>query len=337
MILDFAVLALTIALAALNGANDVSKAVATLAGSGVARYRVAVLWGTAATLAGSIASLAVASPLVRLFSTGIVAAPPTEAFALAVIVGSSSWVLYATARRLPVSTTHAILGALVGSGLQLAPGSIKWSALPAQIVVPLLGSVVLSYGMSAGLNRLAAGVSELRVPGGSAARGRWSAGGGSALTSAHWLSSAAAGFARGLNDTPKIFAVGAFAVVPGVLPAEQLVAVVAAAMAGGALVTGIRVTRRLGEDIVTMTHLEGFVANLATALLVGAGANLGLPMSTTHVSTGAIAGVVRSNLSRLNGRTLRDFLLAWTATPLAAGTVAWTTFTAMRWLQPATG
>jgi PiT family inorganic phosphate transporter len=71
-----------------------------------------------------------------------------------------------------------------------------------------------------------------------------------------------------------------------------------------------------------MNHQEGFRANLTTAILVGVGANLGLPMSTTHVATGAIAGLARGDIARLNRRTLRDFSVAWTVTPLSAGLVS---------------
>jgi inorganic phosphate transporter, PiT family len=71
-----------------------------------------------------------------------------------------------------------------------------------------------------------------------------------------------------------------------------------------------------------MSHLEAFKANVTTATLVGVGATRGLPMSTTHVSTGAITGAAGFRPSRLNVRTLRDFLLAWTLTPAAAGLFA---------------
>ncbi len=71
-----------------------------------------------------------------------------------------------------------------------------------------------------------------------------------------------------------------------------------------------------------MNHQEGFQANLTTAMLVGLGANLGLPMSTTHVATGAIAGLAHGDVARLNRRTLRDFSLAWTVTPFSAGLVS---------------
>ena len=78
--------------------------------------------------------------------------------------------------------------------------------------------------------------------------------------------------------------------------------------------------------IVRMNHQEGLLANLATALLVGVGANFGLPMSTTHVSAGAIAGIAGEDTARLNRHTLRDLALAWTVTPLVAALIAGITY-----------
>jgi inorganic phosphate transporter, PiT family len=125
-----------------------------------------------------------------------------------------------------------------------------------------------------------------------------------------------------LNDTPKIVAIGAFALTPTGTDPTWLVVAVALAMAGAGLLFGARVVRSLGERVVRMSHVEGLRANLATALLVAVGANLGLPMSTTHVASGAITGLARGDFSRLNGRTLRDFAVAWTATPAIAGLVS---------------
>ncbi len=115
--LSVAVMFLTVALAAANGANDVSKGIATLAGAGAARYRTAILWGTVTTLVGAVASMTIAERLSALFSRGIVTAPPTPPFAVAVLVGATAWVGFATATRLPVSTTQAIVGALREFGL----------------------------------------------------------------------------------------------------------------------------------------------------------------------------------------------------------------------------
>ncbi len=145
---------LTLALAAANGANDVPKGAATLAGARVANYRAATAWGALTPLAGGLLSLALAASLTKLFSKGIVTAYPSDAFAFAVLAGAGMWVALATATRLPVSTTHAIIGALVGAGLAFAPHAVAWSNLPTRIVIPLLASVAESYAISVLLNRL---------------------------------------------------------------------------------------------------------------------------------------------------------------------------------------
>lgn len=361
--LTAAVLVFGLLLAAANGSNDDPKGVATLGGTGVARYRRALVWGVVATLAGAVVSTHLAARLTKLFSSGIVTTHPSPAFALAVLAGATVWVLFATAARLPVSTTHALVGGLVGAGLVLGPDSVAWAALVPKVVEPLLFSIVVAYGASAALNLLPGRVPECLCVGiahpvaieptpaagaalapasapGLAARtgtvaecrahGATGQGLMATLNGLHWLSAGAASFARGLNDTPKIVAVAAFALVPAGLGAGQLTALVAAAMAVGGAVGGMGIARRLGHDVVAMDHVEGAKANLVSAVLVGLGATRGLPISLTHVSTGAIAGAAGTHPSRLNRRTLRDFAIAWTVTPLVAGTIAASTFWLLR-------
>jgi inorganic phosphate transporter, PiT family len=133
----------------------------------------------------------------------------------------------------------------------------------------------------------------------------------------HWLTSGATAFSRGMNDAPKMVAL--------VLAAMSLVSfganirgvaftVVTLGMVAGSWIAGRRVTTVLAEKVTRMDHRDGFVANLVTAALVGPGAALGLPMSTTHVSSGAIIAVGAQNRSGLNWKTVRDFLLAWVVT-----------------------
>jgi PiT family inorganic phosphate transporter len=342
------VFVLVAVLAAVNGSNDVPKGVATLAGAGVTKYRTAILWGTITTLVGCVCSLALASKMTKLFSSGIVTAKPTNAFAVAVLVGAASWVALATVLRLPVSTTHALLGGLLGAGLLMSSGSVAWDAVPGKLITPLLLSIGVAYGISLVLalvfgrvGRRPSAQAEPATPVAAPAGPDPTAGGVSVLesteapaqlteqaphpvlTAAHWLTSGATGFARGLNDTPKMVAIGAFALVPAGMKTWQIMLLVAAAMAAGSIVGGMRVAESLGEGVVKMNHKEGFLANLTTAALVGMGAGYGLPMSTTHVSTGAIAGSAGPNLSRVSGRTLRNFLIAWLVTPpFAAGVAA---------------
>ncbi|MFE0458281.1 anion permease [Kitasatospora sp. NPDC058965] len=341
---------LTAALAAVNGSNDVPKGVATLAGAGVTRYRTAIIWGTVTTLAGCVCSLALASKMTKLFSGGIVTAKPTDAFAVAVLVGAASWVAVATVLRLPVSTTHALIGGLVGAGLLLSSNGVAWNAIPEKLINPLLTSVAVAYGISLVLALVFGRLGRAaQAPTGAAGAPPAGGTGGVSvleateapaaveakapsqlLTAAHWLTSGATGFARGLNDTPKMVAIGAFALVPAGMKTWQIMILVAVAMAVGSVTGGMRVAERLGEGVVKMNHKEGFLANLTTATLVGLGAGYGLPMSTTHVSTGAIAGSAGFGLGRISGKTLRHFLIAWLVTPPFAGVVAALVFTVAR-------
>ncbi|MFI0902995.1 anion permease [Streptomyces sioyaensis] len=339
---------LVAALAAVNGSNDVPKGVATLAGAGVTNYRTAIIWGTGTTAAGCLCSLALASKMAKLFSSGIVTAQPTNAFAVAVLVGAASWVALATALRLPVSTTHALLGGLLGAGVLLASDGVAWSAVPEKLITPLLTSILVAYGISLVLaltvGRIGRSVASHAAGNDGAPGSVQPAGEGGVavaqttetavvattapaahrlLSGAHWLTSGATGFARGLNDTPKMVAVGAFALVPAGMKTWQIMLLVAVAMAAGSLTGGLRVAERLGEGVVKMNHKEGFLANLTTATLVGLGAGYGLPMSTTHVSTGAIAGSAGFGLGRISGKTLGHFAIAWLVTPpFAAGVSA---------------
>lgn len=348
------VLLLIAALSAVNGANDVSKGVATLAGSGVTKYRTAVIWGAVTTLAGCLLSGFFADRMLKLFTAGIVTAPPTSAFAAAVICGAAGWVAIATLTRLPVSTTHAIIGSLLGAGVLFSPESVAWGSVAARLVVPLLLSIAISYALSATLNRLfhsraatesnedclCVGVEQLDTGVGTIpqvavttdtveACSRRTGVVRFGVDKMHWASSGAVGLARGLNDAPKLVALG-MAVSGETIGLFGLLFVVSGSMLAGSLIGGGRVAKVLAEKVVTMNHREGLLANVTTAALVGFGANLGLPMSTTHVSTGAIAGIAGGETGRLNRRTLRDLLLAWTVTPIVAGLIAALVFLAAR-------
>jgi PiT family inorganic phosphate transporter len=260
------------------------------------------------------------------------------------VCGTAAWIAIATIARLPVSTTHAIVGSLIGAGVLFSPATVSWSAIGARMAIPLLASVGLSFGLSAALNWgfskarssgpdcLCVGVAEIEASGVripvlhaatcTASDARPAVGSVRLDTRIlHWLSSGAVGFARGLNDTPKLVAMGAGLTVAGISTGVLLLAV-SGAMFAGSLVGGLRVARVLGENVVRMNDREGLMASLATALLVGAGANFGLPMSTTHVSTGAIAGIAGRSSERLNRGTARDLLLAWGVTPFVSATIA---------------
>ncbi len=142
------------------------------------------------------------------------------------------------------------------------------------------------------------------------------------LSHLHWFTSGATSFARGLNDAPKMAAIVLAAIALSGEKTDFRVPVfvlVTTGMVMGSWVAGRRVTSVLAEKVTKMNHQEGLLANLVTAALVGPGAAFGLPMSTTHVSSGAIVGLGLQKNSTLNWKTVREMLLAWIVTlPSAA-------------------
>jgi len=96
-----------------------------------------------------------------------------------------------------------------------------------------------------------------------------------------------------------------------------------AGVVGGAVIGGLRVTTSLAEKVTPMEPVGGLAANLTTALLVTAAARLGVPVSTTHVSSGAIVGLgLGSAPALLNWRTVRHYVLAWVVTLPVAGLIS---------------
>ena len=140
----------TLFLAYSNGANDNFKGVATLFGSGTTSYKSAIIWAAITTFAGSITSLFLAETLLRNFSgRGLVpdALTASPQFVLAVGLGAGLTVMLASVTGFPVSTTHGLVGALVGAGLTAVGLSVNFATLGTLFFLPLLASPMLAVGL----------------------------------------------------------------------------------------------------------------------------------------------------------------------------------------------
>ncbi|MCP4872207.1 MAG: inorganic phosphate transporter [Proteobacteria bacterium] len=290
-----------------NGSNDNFKAAATLYGSRTMEYRGALTLATAAQVAGSLASVVLAGALLKAFSgKGLV--PPEVVgdprFLVAVGLAGAGTVLTATRFGIPISTTHALIGGLLGAGLTLAPGELAWGALGGKYFMPLAVSPLLALAGAALVYPLTRAMPTL--PGGDAA---------------HKSSAFALGFARGLNDTPKVLALLVAAGWSGLNPRASLL-IIAAAMAVGGALQSRRVAETLGDKITTMDPGQGLVANSVASTLVIGASLMGSPVSTTHVSTGAIFGI-GMHTGSADTKVIGGIVLAWVATlPIAAALAA---------------
>ena len=280
----------------------------------------------------------------------------SEPFLGAVILGAASTVFLASKCGMPISTTHSLAGALFGSGFvavgfQLGFATFLTSFFLPLLVSPLLAVMLTFFGypllsrvlravgfskatcicvgseafpravtpegivMSQGGIRLRVIVNDEATCAKPLAGTGFGLNGEKLLAVGHFLSAGAVSFARGLNDTPKIVALG---LVVGTLDLTWSIILVAAAMALGGLIHARRVAETVSQRITRMDPDQGFLANLATSFLVIFASKWGLPVSTTHVSCGALFGIGVAN-GQAHWNVIRTILLAWLLTlPTAA-------------------
>ena len=334
-----------------NGANDNSKGVATLVGFGTATPKPALIWGTITTAIGAAFSFLVAKGMINAFKAGVFKPGTTipNVFFCAVLCGAVGWVLFANRTGMPVSTTHAIVGGLIGAGLtNFRADQIVWSFLGKSVAIPLvLGPVissllvyllawpvvavtrgrksqvllverqtaVVSFGSSASI-AVAETTEQMTVDAPPTSKTV------NAAEIVHWISGGMVGFARGWNDAPKIAALSLVALTAthAANPAAVGFAIVTVAMAAGGVISGRRVLKTLSKKLTPLPLAESLTASLATAALVSAASWASLPVSTTHVATGAIIGAgLKNNPSAVKWSKVTEIAISWVITlPVAA-------------------
>ncbi len=355
-------LAAALLLAWANGSNDNFKATATLYGSGTVSFRGALGIATVAQIAGSLASVFLAGTLLHAFGGhGLV---PDEvvahrAFLVSVGAGAALSILLASRVGLPASTTHSLIGALIGAGLVLNGGQIDWGPMGSDVLIPLSVSPLIALAAAGALYPVARAARKamglqawtlIDVGQGmqqvdTLADGSLALRDGRSLTDAeaercerryqgsllgvpaqlvvdraHAVSAFALGFARGLNDTPKVLALLVAAGWSGLDPRFSLV-VVAGAMALGGIIYSRRVAETLAHRITSMNRGQGLAANLVSSMLVIGASLMGAPVSTTHVSTGAIFGI-GLHTGSADWRIVTGIVVSWVLLIPLAGVLA---------------
>lgn len=350
-------------LAYANGANDNFKGVASLFGSGTVNYRLALTWASLTTLAGSMAALFLAQALLVKFS-GKGLAPDalihTLPFMIAVAGGAGITVILATRFGFPISTTHALLGAMTGSTV-VATNDINLAPLLSNFVWPLLLSPLLSLLLAAAVYRIGL-YRPLQRPNEDsmclcldqpADHLAFTAGDNKAVVFDSAILPAlrldqpevcarrkAANIwsfnVEQLRDGLHFCSAGAVCFARGLndtpkiaallllIPAltePAIIMIVALAMLIGGILNARRVAETMSHKITPITHDQGLAANLTTAFLVVFASHLGMPVSTTHVSVGSLFGIGLVN-GKANGGVVASIALSWLLTLPCAAAIA---------------
>jgi phosphate/sulfate permease len=300
-----------------NGFHDSANAIATSISTRALRPGVALGMAAVANVLGALVSTEVASTLGK----GIVETQAvTQIVVLAALIGAVSWNFVTWYFGIPSSSSHALIGGLVGAVLAATSSrQVKWTGIVDKVVIPtltspligLLGGGLLATVLYWTFRRMRPYVASSR------------------FRMAQTVSAALMAFSHGSNDAQKTMGVIALALLAaGKITHFHVplwVKLASAVTIGlGTFSGGKRIIRTLGMKLVKLQPIDGFAAETAASAVLLTTAHLGFPISTTHVITSSIMGVgATRRLSAVRWGVTLNILVAWVLTlPMAAALAA---------------
>jgi PiT family inorganic phosphate transporter len=302
-----------------NGFHDTANVVATSISTRALRPRVAIGLASVLNFVGAFLSLQVAATI----ASGIVdAGAVTLPVIFAGLVGAIVWNLVTWYAGLPSSSSHALIGGVVGAVLvSHGPDAIIGHGLLGKVVIPALVAPLLAFTV-AGIGIIIAYRVVGRQRPGPVTRG---------FRLGQIVSGGLLALAHGTNDAQKTMGVITLALVAhGNLPAADpqvptwVIVAAATAIALGTYSGGWRIIRTMGSRIIRMDAAQGFVAQGSGAAVILAATHAGFPLSTTHVISGAVMGSgAAKRLSAVRWGVAGNIAIAWLLTlPMAGATGA---------------
>jgi inorganic phosphate transporter, PiT family len=313
-------LVITVAFALLfdftNGFHDTANAVATTVSTRALSPRLAVAVAAIANLGGAFATTAVASTVGK----GIIATNlATEKTVLAAVVGAIVWNLFTWWLGLPSSSSHALIGGLVGAALvKSGVHGVQWHGVAHKVVIPALWAPAIAFAVAFALliaiywafKWLTPGIGNRSFRIGQLATGTW------------------VGFTHGANDAQKTMGVIALALYSQgridhfYIPTWVKIAA-GVAIAAGTYSGGWRIMRTLGQRVYQLEPPSGFAAQASAGAVIWVSTKYGYPLSTTHVVSGAVMGAGSTKrLSAVRWGIAGNIVFAWLLTIPAAALVA---------------
>ena len=325
-----ALFALAVLFDYINGFHDTANAIATSVSTRALRPEFAIVLSAIANFLGALTGTQVAATI----GSGIVTTPVGghgQVVIAAALIGGIAWNLLTWRLALPSSSSHALIGGLLGATLAaLGASAVHVDAIVTKVVAPLVGSpiigllgaflvmiVLLNVFRRADPHRINERFRRLQL-----------------------ISAAYMAFSHGSNDAQKTMGIMTAALVAaGILPVFKVpiwvMVLAAGAISLGTAAGGWRIIRTMGQRVVKLDPVHGFAAETAAATVIVVASHLGMPVSTTHVVSGAIMGSGASDrFSAVRWGIAGSIVWAWVLTIPASAAVA-----AVAWaiLHAATG
>jgi PiT family inorganic phosphate transporter len=299
-----------------NGFHDTANAVATSVSTRALSPRMAVALAAAANLAGAFVTTAVASTVGKgIIDTGLA----NTRTVLAALIGAIAWNLLTWWFGLPSSSSHALIGGLVGAAIaQSGSAGVQWHGLAHKVLIPAFVAPALAFVAAFALlvvilwlfQRMPAGMANRTFRIGQLASGTFMA------------------YTHGANDAQKTMGVIALALFANgsidhfYVPAWVKIAA-GLAIAAGTYVGGWRIMRTLGQRLYKMEPAAGFSAQVSAGAVIEFATRFGYPLSTTHVISGAVLGAGSTRrMSAVRWGIAGNIVVAWFLTIPAAALVA---------------
>jgi PiT family inorganic phosphate transporter len=301
----------------LNGLHDAANSIATIVSTRVLRPRYAVAW---AAFFNFIAFLFFGLHVAQTVGTGIVAADVVDARVIfGALMGAIAWNLITWWMGIPSSSSHALIGGLLGAGIAKAgAAAVVWKGVAktgaAIVMSPLIG-FFLALALVLAVSWIFVRASPRMVDG--------------FFRAMQFVSASLYSLGHGGNDAQKTMGIiAALLFSQGYLGNEfhvpfWVVITCQAAMGLGTLAGGWRIVRTMGSKITRLTPMQGFCAETGGAITLFGATFMGIPVSTTHTITGAIIGVgAARKTSAVRWNIATNIVVAWIVTVPAAGALA---------------
>lgn len=306
----------------INGFHDTANSIATSVSTRVLSPRAAIMMAAGLNFAGALMSHKVAKTI----SGGLVHGTLEQYVIIAALMSGIIWDLFTWYFGIPSSSSHALIGGLVGASITYAMSVEKviWSGVMEKVIIPLFTSPIMGFLLGYLFMNV---LFVLLRPFSQRFVNRW-------FSKLQILSAAWMAYSHGKNDAQKSMGIITLALISGgLLPKGadvpwQVMLACAVAMAMGTSIGGWKIIKTMGVNMISLQPINGFAAETGAALVIETMSGIGAPVSTTHVISTAIMGVgAAKRPSAVRWALAKNIVLAWVLTiPVTAAIGASITF-----------